>query len=68
MRVVAVETVWRYVPRTLPNGKKSSYLETTRRGGRCDWIEEGSVYLSLGRARVTGGEKKDERKDERGEE
>jgi hypothetical protein len=59
MKVIAVETVWRYVPRILPNGKKGSYLETTRKGGRCDWAVENAAYRTLGRVRVVGEEKEE---------
>lgn len=51
-KCIALDTVWRYVPVILPDGRKSSRLETTRRGGRCDWVEERSVYVVLGRVRI----------------
>lgn len=53
-KAIALDTVWRHVPIILPNGKRSSRLETTRRGGRCDWVDPRSAYVSLGRVRIKG--------------
>lgn len=54
MRFVATRKVQRYTRNTLQWPASNSRLETTHKGGRCDWVEPDSVYVSLGMVRVKG--------------
>ena len=54
MRYVATTKVQRLTANTLTWPESDTRLETTHRGGRCDWIGADSVYVSLGMVRVKG--------------
>lgn len=55
LRYVATRKIQRYTANTLDWPHRSnSRLETTHRGGRCDWVQPDSVYVHLGLVREKG--------------